>query len=125
LIPHIIDSLRTGASVELGNVDTKRDYVYVEDVAKILTRYSQIDGLKHSTMNVGTGTEYSAQEIVDCLADLIGKPIEIVASPDRVRKADKLHQIADTTTLAKLVGYLPQHALRDGLKKLLVHEGLL
>jgi UDP-glucose 4-epimerase len=125
LIPHIIESLRAGPSVELGNVDTKRDYIYVEDVAKILMRYSQIDDLKHFTMNVGTGTEYSAQEIVECLAGLIGKPIEIVTSPDRVRKVDKLHQIADITTLVNLVGYLPQHTLQDGLKKLLVHEGLL
>ena len=57
------------------------------------------------------------KEIVDCLADLTNKPIEIVSSANRTRKVDKLHQIADTATLAKLVGYLPRHTIREGLNR--------
>jgi UDP-glucose 4-epimerase len=125
LIPHIMESLRKGPSIELGNLHTKRDYVYVEDMANILFRYSQIDGEKQTIMNIGTGVEYSAEEIVECVADLLGTPIKILSNPKRTRQVDKQHQIADTTKLIELVGYSPKHTLRDGLKKLLTHEGLL
>jgi UDP-glucose 4-epimerase len=125
LIPHIMESLRKGPSIELGNIHTKRDYVFVEDIANILFRYAQIDGAKQTIMNIGTGVEYSAREIVDCLAELLGTPIKISSNQKRTRQVDKQHQIADTTKLMELVGYSPKHTLRDGLRKLLVHEGLL
>ena len=125
LIPHIMESLHRGPIIELGNIHTKRDYVYVEDIANTLFLYSQADEVKQTIMNVGTGFEYSAEELVGCLADLLGTPIEIVADPGRTRKIDKEHQIASTARMTELAGYKPPHTLREGLRKLLAHEGLL
>lgn len=125
LIPHIMESLRSGPRIELGNVHTKRDYIYVEDVANLLLQCSKIKGPRYAVINIGTGHEYSAQEIVAEIADLMGSQIEIVIAPERVRAVDKLHQIADITKLVQLTGCRPKYSLRDGLRKLLGHEGLL
>jgi len=124
LIPHIVESLRQGPRIELGNIHSKRDYVYVEDVAAALFRCSQIDGQRYTVVNIGTGVEYSAQEIVEEISKVLGKPIEIVVGSERLRSQDKLHQIADVGKLRELAGYQCEHTLRDGLKKLLGHEGL-
>ncbi len=124
LIPHIIQSLRRGPCVELGSTHTKRDYVYVEDVARSLLRYSEINGEKYTVVNIGTGHEYSANEIVAEMSDLIGIPLEIRTAPERIRGVDRLHQRADITYLLQLTGYSPRYSLRDGLKTLLNHEGL-
>jgi len=125
LIPHIIQSLHKAPRVELGNIHTKRDYIYVEDVANLLLQCSRINDQRYVVINIGTGREYSAQEIVAEIADLMGIQIEIVISPERIRAVDKLHQIADITKLVQLTGSRPQHSLREGLKKYLIHEGLL
>jgi len=123
LIPHIIQSLHKAPRVELGNIHTKRDYIYVEDVANFLLQCSKINSSKYLVVNIGTGREYSAQEIVAEISDLLGIHIEVVISSERIRKVDKPHQIADITRLVQLTGFYPQYSLREGLKKYLIHEG--
>jgi UDP-glucose 4-epimerase len=125
LIPHIMESLRQGPVIQLGNIDTKRDYIYVADVAASLYRCAQaaIDGF--STVNIGTGAEYSAREVVQILGQLLGREITIDVDPSRLRGTDKLHQRADTSRLERLTGMRPAHSLADGLRKLLLHEGLI
>jgi UDP-glucose 4-epimerase len=124
LIPHIMESLRQGTVIQLGNIDTKRDYIYVADVAASLYRCARaaVDGF--TTVNVGTGAEYSAREIVQTLGQLLGREIMIGIDPSRLRQADKLHQRADTRRLESLTGMHPTHSLADGLRMLLLHEGL-
>ncbi len=124
LIPHIMASLQQGPVVELGNIHTKRDYIYVEDVARLLVALGERVTEGYEVVNVGTGQEYSAQEIIETLSELMGQAIEIRIDPERVRPVDKLHQRADTARLQQLTGMLPEVTLREGLARLLQHEGL-
>jgi UDP-glucose 4-epimerase len=125
LIPHMLQSLKRVPQVELGNIHTKRDYIYVEDLANILFRYLNIERPQETIMNIGTGSEYSAGEIVDQLADLLGVSIDVMSDPKRIRSIDKAHQIADTSRMMEWTGYSPKHGIREGLRKLLAHEELL
>ena len=125
LLPHIMESLQSGPSVELGNIYTKRDYIYVEDVAALLLACAHAAPETFTTVNLGTGVEYSAEEIVETLGSLTGTPIEIDVDESRVRAVDKMHQRADTTRLEALTGQTAAHSLEDGLGKLLRSEDLL
>lgn len=128
LIPHIMESLHEGSVVPLGNIHTKRDYIYVEDVANLLLALGEADLADqpdgYVATNVGTGIEYSAEEIIETLRDLTGTPIEIKQRANRARAVDKLHQRADTTRLMTLTGTSARHDLREGLSQLLAHEQL-
>lgn len=129
LIPHIMESLHSGPEVPLGNIHTKRDYIFVEDVAELLLALATADLVGerdgYAVTNVGTGVEYSAEEIINALSELIGTEIAIHQRANRKRSVDKLHQRADTSRLEALTGTSAQHSLRDGLSKLLQHEQLL
>lgn len=126
LIPHIMESLHQGPSVQLGNIHTKRDYVYVEDVARFLVALADADlPTGYETVNVGTGVEYSAEDIVRTLGDLLDQEIIIEVDDTRVRTVDKMHQRADTARLERLTGLAAIHDLEAGLMKLLHHEQLL
>jgi UDP-glucose 4-epimerase len=128
LIPHIMERLHEGPVVPLGNIHTKRDYIYVEDVAELLFAAATADLSRYehgyAVTNVGTGVEYSAEEIIEALRALTGTPIEIKQRANRKRSVDKLHQRADTTRLMALTGTSAQHSLQAGLAKLLQHEQL-
>lgn len=124
LIPDIMEGLRRGWTLKLGNIDTKRDYIYVADVAESLYRCAQAAKRGFTTVNVGTGTEYSARDIVQTLGQLLGREITIEVDVSRLRNVDKMHQRADTRRLEYLTGLRPAHSLIDGLRKLLIHEGL-
>ncbi|MEM1126731.1 MAG: SDR family NAD(P)-dependent oxidoreductase [Bacteroidota bacterium] len=123
LIPHIVDSLREGPSIELGNIHTFRDYIYVEDVARLLVACAQSDA-NFAVTNVGTGLEYTAEEIVRTFEKILEMPIEIRQDPTRIRAVDKLHQRASTAQLQALTGTQAAIGLHEGLEKLVEHEGL-
>jgi UDP-glucose 4-epimerase len=125
LIPEIVKALVRGDDLRLGNLHPKRDYVYVDDIADMLYRCATAPIDRSLTVNIGTGDEYSVQEVVDALARVLGRPIRISIDPARVRSVDKLHQRADTTLLEKVTGARPRTPLDEGLRRLAIHEGLL
>ena len=125
LIPHIMDSLHSGPSIELGNIYSKRDYIYVEDVAELLISCAEAEVKEFERVNVGTGHEYSAEEIVEGIAELMGTEIAIDVDESRLRAVDKMHQRASTEHLRKVAGRGASIDLRTGLQRLLQEEALL
>lgn len=123
LIPEIIESLKIGPTVYLGNTHTKRDYIYVDDVAESLYQCATLPQGGYTAVNVGTGIEYSAEEIVGTLAQLLGSEIEIRIEPSRKRAVDKLFQRACTLRFEKLTKTRSRTSLYEGLGLLLEHEG--
>lgn len=125
LLPHLLSVLKTGSrTVPLGNLQPKRDYIYVEDVAEGLYRLGMCEKAL-GVYNLGTGVEYSVQEVVNLLSELLNEPIQVVQDPARVRSVDKLHQRADTAKLRSVLGWKPQTSLREGLGRWLRFEGIL
>lgn len=126
LIPYIIDLIKKGAQViQLGNTHTKRDYVYVEDVAEALVAIGCSVHEGFEIFNIGTGFQYSAADIVAVIGKLLGRPFTVQIDPARVRTVDKVSQLADTRKTQEKVGWRAVHSLEVGLRKLLIHEGLL
>jgi UDP-glucose 4-epimerase len=126
LIPHILESLRRGPRVELGNLHTSRDYIFVEDVADLLYAIAMSDAdVGTAVVNVGTGLEHSVKDILQILESLLGYPIEVSVDPGRVRVVDKRHQRADIARLERVTGMRARFGLKEGLHELLVYEGLI
>jgi UDP-glucose 4-epimerase len=122
LIPHIIASLQQQPFVELGNLHTRRDYVYVDDVANALYALAQECGRAYMVANVGTGTAYSAEDVVRVISQLLGYDIIIKTDPARARTIDKPNQVADTRRLDSIIGRVERSSLAEGLRRLLLHE---
>jgi UDP-glucose 4-epimerase len=91
-------------------------------VAEILYRSAFIDHESFMAINVGTGDEHSAQDIVEMIGELLDRAIHIDIDSARIRLVDKQHQMADTRKLRLKTGLQAKHSLRKGLQKLLVHE---
>lgn len=125
LIPDIIAGLRVGRTLHLGNIHTKRDYIHVDDVAALLCKCAKLPRAGFLTVNIGTGVEYSAGEIVETIASILQSGIEIQVDASRKRAVDKLFQRADTDKLKSLIGATARVSLSEGLERLLDHEGLI
>ncbi|NOY76239.1 MAG: NAD-dependent epimerase/dehydratase family protein [Calditrichaeota bacterium] len=119
VIPEILDQLRKGDTVHLGNLKPKRDYIYVLDVAKALFQMDQKFSNGLHTFNVGTGHEYSVDELVKTVADILGRDVTIEIDPARVRKQERLHLVAGIDKIKKELGWQPEEDLFNGLKKLI------
>jgi UDP-glucose 4-epimerase len=125
IVPEILGQLKQGRRLRLGNTKPRRDYIFTADVAKSLRLLARVRPAAIQTVNVASGEDASVDELVALLSELLGKPITVEVDPSRFRKADKLVQKADITTLRRLLSWQPEMSLRAGLRELLKYERLL
>ncbi|KMO43564.1 hypothetical protein VQ03_07680 [Methylobacterium tarhaniae] len=105
--------------VEVGSLDTTRDYIDVRDVSGAL-RVLAAHGEPGRAYNVASGRETSGEEIFAMLVALgdLAAPVEIARRPGR--RGDIARSFADASRLAAL-GYRPRHTLRDSLAEVLAY----
>jgi nucleoside-diphosphate-sugar epimerase len=96
-----------------GNGMQKRDFIYITDVVNALIQ-SVEKNIKNEIINVGSGTSYSFNQIVNIINNLLGKKIK----PKYISKpADYLkNTLADTEKMNKLLDVQPLD-LNKGLEK--------
>ena len=117
-IPSLICQMKAGESVRLGNLSTKRDYVFVDDVADALLRLARYDGdgRAATAVNIGSGRAYAGDEVVEALAGLAAAGVAPVTDPGRLRPVDRPVLLADPTLAQKLLDWAPRTSLLDGLR---------
>jgi UDP-glucose 4-epimerase len=116
-IPSLISQMKAGAAVRLGNLTSKRDYVFVDDVADALLRLARYSGDGQSaTVNVGSGRAYSGQEVVDTLTGFDAAKVNPTVDPRRLRPVDRPSLLADPTLAQKLLDWAPRTSLAEGLR---------
>jgi len=99
-----------------GDGDQTRDYVFVADVAEIVS-LSMLSAISCEVLNVGTGHSKSLLEIVEYLTNIFGRKINVEFSTARV--GDIKHSAADISKQIAELGFLKHVDLQDGLKTLI------
>jgi ADP-L-glycero-D-manno-heptose 6-epimerase len=91
-----------------------RDFIYVEDVAKVI--YHFIQNYRPGTYDVGTGTGVS----FDTVADIIGKKKQFVEMPEDLKSQYQTNTCADTKLLeASGFNILEMQSVENGIIKYL------
>jgi nucleoside-diphosphate-sugar epimerase len=71
LIPYTIRSLLRGEAPKLSNAQRLIDWIYVDDVIQGLLAAAQANDLEGSTLDLGSGSLISVQEIVEQLVHIV------------------------------------------------------
>jgi UDP-glucose 4-epimerase len=118
-IPSLICQLQAGDAVRLGNLKSRRDYVFVDDVADALMRLADhcADG-QSATLNIGSGKAYAGHEVMRALAGLASPSAGQAPTidPGRIRQTDRPVLLSDPALANKLLGWAPRTSLLDGLQ---------
>jgi dTDP-L-rhamnose 4-epimerase len=93
----------------------KRDFVHVHDVARACRLALERPGIAGQVFNIGSGSNYTVQEIAEKLADILGKKRLGAEISGRFRVGDIRHCFADIGLARELLGYIPAIRLEDGL----------
>ena len=119
VIPTIITQVLTQEVVHLGNLDAQRDLTYVTDTVDGFVKAAEASELVGETINLGAGFEIRIGDLAREIIDLIGKPVEVVVDPSRLRpEKSEVHRLISDNRLAKeRLGWSPSISLRDGLKR--------
>ncbi len=119
VIPTIITQALTQDRVRLGRLDTRRDLTYVSDTVEGFLRAAEAEGVIGETLNLGTNSEVSVGELAALIVRLIGRPVEIVTDPQRLRpeRSEVLRLRSDNRRARRLLGWRPRVPLELGLRQ--------
>lgn len=120
LIPAIQEQLLAGdREILLGNLEPKRDFIHTSDMANAIQLLLEKFDIGIDTFNLGQGQEYSVVEIVEAFEKAIGEKIIIKQDPNRMRKSDRLHLLADISKLKAYIGWEPKVDILEGIRTLI------
>ncbi len=122
LLPALLDAVRTGGVVPLVDAETRRDMVYVDDVAESVLRV--VDAAAYGVpVNVGTGVASTVPEIVAAFERASGHQVRTVPGGRAARAYDVPHWRADTTRCRELLGWVPSTSLDEGMERVWAAAG--
>jgi UDP-glucose 4-epimerase len=120
LVPKVFAALKAGKNPEIYGSDypTKdgsciRDYIHVSDLAKAhLVALEKVFAANvDEVYNVGSGTGYSVTEMINQIAESIGKSITPTLSPRR--PGDTAQLIASIAKIDRDLGWKPERSLKE------------
>lgn len=118
LIPHIINQIDNEV-ISLGNIKSKRDFIYVSDVVSAV-KASLNKMPQNEVFNVGTGSAYNAEQITNKIARITNKNLQIETKKKFRREGDNPYLCANTEKIKSDLNWKPEVDLNTGLKKLLL-----
>jgi nucleoside-diphosphate-sugar epimerase len=118
VIPEIISQLARSKVVKLGNIKAKRDFTYIEDMAKGAIAVMKSDIPNGDVVNLGSNKAYSIEELAYLVGRLMGYDnIEIKIESPRLRPIDVDLLQCDYSKAKEYTGWKPEVDIKEGLKR--------
>jgi len=115
VIPKFISViLEDGKPIVFGDGLQSRDFVFINDCARVNILAATNEDMVGQAYNVAAGKTYTLNELLDALRNVTGKRIEPVYDPPRA--GDIVHSSASVVKLANH-GYKPSVDLESGLAR--------
>ena len=125
VVPTIIEQL-TQTYIQLGNIEDKRDYLYIDDLSlaiqaclKSALYFNNVD-----YVNIGLGEPISVFDIVKTIEKILNKKLRIQINKALFRTDETPVEFCCNKKLRDLTGWQPRYSLLEGLKKTLIAEGI-
>jgi dTDP-glucose 4,6-dehydratase len=118
VIPTIITQALAQDVVRLGNLETTRDFTYVDDTVRGFLRAAEAQGVEGGTFNLGTGEEISIGGLARKIIAILGRPVEISLDEARLRPeaSEVLRLLSDNSLAKQRLGWEPSVSLEQGLE---------
>ena len=121
VIPTIITQALRSDTIRLGNLDTRRDFTYVSDSVNGFILAGEANGVEGQTFNLGSGREISIGALVEKIAAITGRQVEVQQDSVRLRpEGSEVMRLISNNLLARThLGWQPEIDLEEGLQRTL------
>ena len=120
VIPNAIAQIASGRRVlALGNVEPRRDFTFVTDLAEGFVTAARCDAAIGEAIHLGSGEEVRIADLVRKIGALMGVDVEIARDERRVRReaAEVDRLVCDASRARSLLGWAPHVKLEAGLER--------
>lgn len=129
LIPDLFQKLtrfkEAGKTVSIGNLETRRDYTDVRDIAKGYADLVTADSLEFDLYNICSGKSRSGNEIMETMLRLmqLSNDVEVEVDPSLIRPSDPPELYGSNDRLFRETGWQPLIPLEQTIRDF-VHQDL-
>lgn len=122
LLPDLIEGVRSGgASLTVGNLETRRDYTDVRDVVRAYRLAVEADQIGTPVLNVCSATSVSGHALLESVTHTLGVTTpELHVDPDRLRPDDPAEIKGSHDLITDVLGWRPaiglEQTVRDTLR---------
>lgn len=108
---------KAGRSIPLyEDGQVRRDFVLIDDVARAVHAAATSPVPAAEVLDIGSGEDQTIALAAELIAELYGAPAPHVTG--QFRDGDVRHAWADVSRAREVLGFVPQHSLRDGVQRL-------
>ena len=109
------------AQLKVGNVQSKRDFLDIEDVCRGLLALAKY-GRTGEIYNVCSGCSRSIGEILDMMMKASKMELEIICDKDRLRQNDADNIYGSNVKIKEHTGWQPQIGIGESIKRLMFFD---
>jgi len=119
VIPTIITQAIKNDAVFIGNLSTKRDFLFVKDTVRGILEVGLHPETIGDVYNIGTGESRSISELIKIISKIHGRPLEIREDRERLRPEKSEVQILECNfeKAKSTTGWRPQYSFEEALKE--------
>jgi GDP-4-dehydro-6-deoxy-D-mannose reductase len=115
---HDINAGLTEPIIQLGNLDSVRDFTDVRDVVKAYVLLMN-KGVSGEVYNISSGKGTSVQELFDLVCELANKPLKLEVKNFLKRKTDISYLVGNPSKINEQIGWYPEIPFAQTLKDIL------
>jgi len=120
VVPRFIHAIAAGEAVTIyGDGEQSRDFTYVDNVVGANLLAADAAGARGEILNVATGGSITVNALADAIGTLLGRPVEKIL--EQAREADVRASWASLDEVRRMLGYEPQVAFEEGLRRTADH----
>jgi len=119
VIPTIIVQALSREVVRLGNLETRRDFTFVDDTVRGFMQAGEAEGVEGRVINLGMGEEVAVGELARMIIELVGRKVRVEVDEQRLRpeRSEVRRLVSDNRLARELIGWQPKVGLEEGLKR--------
>lgn len=117
-IPEMIRQCLKEGVIHVGNLETSRDFTYVEDTVGAMVTALETEDIEGEIINVGTSKTLKMRSILDLTkSETSAEGKEVVVDESRLRPNDVTTLMSETSKARKILGWEPKTAFDEGLRR--------
>lgn len=118
-IPAILKQLKKSPTIFHGDLNTVRDYIYIQDVVDGVIKVLMKNVVKNIIYNLGSGEGYSGREVLNTISRIIKHDLVLKKKAALFRKTDRNKLVASNRRFSREFKWFPRHTLSVGLTEML------
>lgn len=117
-IPEMIRQCTKEPTIHVGNLETSRDFTYIEDTTNAMTKALETPNTEGEIINIGTNQTHKMKDILTLIKkETNAQKKPVVPDKNRLRPRDVETLVTDNTKARKILNWKPTTTFEEGIKK--------